>query len=670
MTDRASVIEAEAGAEGTGAEGAGPGEYGASAIVIFSGLQAVRRNPSMYIGSTTADGLHHLVFELLDNAVDEYEAGHCRSIRVTLGTDGSCQVRDDGRGIPVDPHPDSGRPAAEVVLTTLHSGGKFTGSTYTNSAGLHGVGLSCVNALAAWLRAEIWRDGEHHQQEFERGEARGPLARLGPAQGRGTAITFIPDPEIFDTCDFSARVLTGRLQEIAFLHPGLTVEFADERTGESAEYRFTGGVVGFLKQLNTGAATIHGEPVAVEAGGDRAAFELALQWTEGYTEELRSFVNGVRTDQGGAHVDGIRTALAGAINRFATAHKMLDARTGERITTVDILEGLTAVVSLRMANPKFDGQTKKRLQNPEIAAFVHEAVDREFSRQIDKDEDLGRRIVARALDATRSRLAARLASRTARFRRREIDVDYKVYQRQFGIRSRNWHESCTWLADDGLLAAHAELCDVAPDARMLDVCCGSGVVGNAFKDKVGESVGLDITPEMVALASTRLDHVDQGTVYDMPYPDASFDLVVNREVLHLLPQPERPLAEIFRVLRPGGQFVVGQIVPFAEEDAFWMYRVFKKKQPLLYQMFREQEFRSLLLGAGFTDVVMKEYLLWESIDTWIDTHETTPAHRREIQRLFYEAPPEVRAVHPFEVLEDGSIRDQWRWCVYSLRKPR
>ena len=174
---------------------------------------------------------------------------------------------------------------------------------------------------------------------------------------------------------------------------------------------------------------------------------------------------------------------------------------------------------------------------------------------------------------------------------------------------------------------------------------------------------------MVALASNRLDRVDQGTVYNLPYPDASFGLVVNREVLHLLPQPAKPLSEIYRVLAPGGQFIVGQIVPYADEDAFWMFRIFKKKQPLLFQMFREQEFRALLLDAGFVDVRMTEYFLWESIDLWIDTHETTPAHRREIYRLYYDAPAEVRAVHPFEVRSDGSVQDRWRWCVYSVRKP-
>ncbi|MET9843915.1 methyltransferase domain-containing protein [Streptomyces ossamyceticus] len=645
--------------------------YDASAIQIFSGLEAVRRNPSMYIGSTGQEGLHHLVFELLDNAVDEHEAGHCRELSLTLGSDGSCTVEDDGRGIPVDPHPETGRPACEVVLTTLHAGGKFGGSAYSRSAGLHGVGVSCVNALAAWLRVDIRRDGVHHYQEYARGEPLAELGTAGTADGRGTRITFRPDPDVFDHCEFSGRTLTDRLQEIAFLHPGLTVSLTDERTGIRTRFSFADGVRGFLAHLNSGATAVHPEPVVISAAGsEHSTFELAFQWTEGYTEEVRSFVNGVRTDQGGAHVDAVRSALAQAINRYAAGRGMLDTHLSEKITTVDILEGLTAVLSLRMDGPRFDGQTKKRLQNPEIRRPIQEAVDHEFSRRMEQDEELGRSIVARVLDASRARLAARLAGRTARLQSRHLHIDYEVYQRQFGIRSRDWHDSCTWLTDDELLSRHAALCDVPPDARMLDVCCGSGVVGASFKGRVAESVGLDLTPEMVELASTRLDRVDQGTVYDLPYPEASFDLVVTREVLHLLPQPERPVSEIFRVLRPGGQFIVGQIVPYADEDAYWMYRVFKKKQPLLHQMFLEQDFRSLLLGAGFTDVRMTEYLLWESIDRWIDTHETTPAHRREIQHLYYEAPREVRDVHPFQVLADGSIRDQWRWCVYSLRKPR
>jgi DNA gyrase subunit B len=643
--------------------------YDARSIMVFSGLQAVRRNPSMYVGSTSAEGLHHLVFELLDNAVDESEAGYCNEISVVMHADGSCSVRDDGRGVPVDIHPEVGRPACEVVLTTLHSGGKFQGASYTTSAGLHGVGLSCVNALSQWLRLDVWRDGSHVTQGFSRGEPTGPLELVGESTDQGTRVWFSPDDDIFDVCEFSAQTITGRLEEIAFLHPGLCIHFTDERTCDQQTFRFTSGVRGFLENRNREAVLTHARPIVFTEHRDSLALDVALHWTEGYAEEIYSFVNSVRTEQGGAHVDGLRIGLAAAINRYAVANGMLDTFVDERITTVDLLEGLTAAMSLRIDNPRFDGQTKKRLQNPEIGQAIQAIVERALWVKLQEDAELGQRVVARALDATRARLAARLASRTARYRQRELQIDYKVYQRQFGIRSRNWHESCSWLADDGLLSQHAELCAVTPDARMLDVCCGSGVVGDAFRGKVREMIGLDITPEMVRLASDRLDRVDQGTVYDLPYENASFDLVVNREVLHLLPQPEKPVSEIFRVLRPGGQFIVGQVVPYADEDAFWMFRIFKKKQPLLFQMFREQEFRSLLLETGFTDLKMKEYFLWESIDLWIDTHETTPAHRQEIYRLYYDAPKEVRAVHPFEVGVGGSVRDRWRWCIYSVRKP-
>jgi DNA gyrase subunit B len=643
--------------------------YDASSIVVLPGLEAVRRTPSMYIGSTDRDGLHQLVFELIDNAVDESEAGYGTQLTVVLHDDGSCSVEDHGRGIPVEPHPQTGRPACETVLTTLHAGGKFGGGSYATSAGVHGVGLSCVNALASWLRLDVWRDGHQYTQNFVQGRRSSDPVLAGPADRTGTRVWFQPDPSIMTAVAFSPQVIEGRLEEIAFLHPRLTVTLVDEAAGTAKTLRCEGGVRGFLALRNRDARLVHAEPIVVTGrdGGLRA--DIAFHWTEGYAEQIWSFVNGVRTDSGGSHLDGLRLALANVINRFAATQPHYDLAANERISTVDILEGLSAVVSLRIESPQFDGQTKRHLRNPEAGQAIQALVEREFAQRLRGDEELRRRIVVRALDATRARLAARLASRTARHERRTLTVDTAAYQRQFGIRSRDWHQSCSWLTDEGLLARHAELCDVPPGARMLDVCCGSGVVGASFTGLVGEMIGLDITPEMVALASTRLDHVYQGTVYDLPFDEASFDLVVNREVLHLLPQPERPLAEIYRVLRPGGQFIVGQIVPYADEDAFWMYRIFKKKQPLLHQMYLEPEFRALLLGAGFVDLTMTEYHLWESIDRWIDTHETTPAHRQEICRLFYNAPAEVRAVHPFEVGADGAIRDKWRWCVYSTRKP-
>jgi DNA gyrase subunit B len=623
----------------------------------------------MYVGSAGTEGLHQLVFELVDNAVDEAEAGACQEVSVVLHSDGSCSVRDDGRGIPVDPHPATGRPACEVLMTTLHSGGKFAGDSYSRAAGLHGVGMSCVNALSAWLRLDVWRDGGHFRQSFAAGAKVTDVERVGDSPDHGTLIRFLPDGTILESTRFEAQTILGRLEEIAFLHPDLRIRFVDQNTDTERLLSYTSGVRGFLEHRNTEHAPVHAEPIVASERTATLSVDVALRWTEGYAEEIWSFVNSVRTEFGGTHVDGMRAALAAAVNSYALARGLLDGPASEKITTVDILEGLTAVIAVKMSGPKFDSQVKNRLQSPEAGRFVQTVVERALTEAFAADDDLAQRIVHRTLDATRARLAARLASRTARFRKRRVEIDYKVYQRQFGIRSRNWHDSCSWLSDEGLLAAHAQLCQVPPDARMLDVCCGSGVVGASFRGQVGEMVGLDITPEMVRLAATRLDTVHQGTVYDLPFPDASFDLVVNREVLHLLPGPEGPVSEVFRVLRPGGQFIVGQIMPYADEDAFWMFRIFKKKQPLLFQMFREEDFRRLLLGAGFVDLRMEEYFLWESIDRWIDTHETSPAHRQQIYRLFYDAPAEVRAVHPFEVSPDGSVRDRWRWCVYSVRKP-
>jgi DNA gyrase subunit B len=644
--------------------------YDARSITVLPGLEAVRRNPSMYVGSTGSTGLHQLVYELVDNAVDELEAGYGGRIRVTLYADGSCAVRDDGRGIPVDVHPATGLPACEVVLTMLHAGAKFDKRSYGMSAGLHGLGLSCVNALSSWLRLDVWRDGARFRQEYQQGSATGELERVGASTERGTQVWFRPDPAVFEQdCAFSAEVVLDRLWEIASLHPNLTVEFTDERTGHEVVLHEEDGFAGLLKRLVGDSDALGLAPVSVSGTLSGFPIEVAFRWTDRYTENIRSYVNSVRTTDGGSHVDGFREALAEAVNAFAQAEGLLDGHRRETIARSDVLEGVAAVLAVRAQQPRFDGQIKRRLESPEIGRAVRDLVRAEFGRLLTADPDTGRRIVERILDARRARTAARLAGRASRFRPAAVTVDYDAYRHQFGVRSRDWHESCSWLTDEGLLAEHAALCDVDEDARMLDVCCGSGVVGHAFSDRVGERIGLDLTPEMVRLASTRLDQVYQGTVYDLPFAPESFDLVVNREVLHLLPQPELPLAEIYRVLRPGGQFIVGQIMPYADADAFWMYRIFKKKQPLLQQMFREADFRSLLLGAGFTDLTMSEYLLWESIDRWIDTFETTPIHRQEIYRLFHEAPAEVRAVHPFELGPDGSVRDQWRWCVYSLRKP-
>jgi DNA gyrase subunit B len=648
--------------------------YDASSIRLLSGMEAIRRMPAMYIGSTARDGVHRLLLEPIDNALDEAASGHCQRITVTLEADGSCSVEDDGRGIPVDPHPDSGRPVAELLLTTLHSGGKFGTGAYGASAGLHGVGLACVNALSRRLTLRTWRDGLAYEQEFARGRVASDLAPAGrDGRDAGTRITFLPDDEIFTDVSFDADEIASRLREVSYLQPGLALELVDQRAAGGGPAKVTlfrddSGVAGLLRHLTERAKLVHSVPLAFSLVTDSAVIDVGFCWTENHAEQLHSFVNMVRTDQHGAHVDGFHRAISATVRAYVAEHSG-SVPGSPAVTGGDVFEGLVGVIHVRMDRPTFDGQTKRRLDSPAVAALVEGVVAREMSAALLADPALAASIVARARAAARARIAARLAPRTARVQARKLVIEYSVYQEQFGVRSKNWHDSCSWLTDEGLLAAHARLCDVGPEARMLDVCCGSGVVGNAFKGQVGSSVGLDITPEMVTLASQRLDEVHQGTVYDMSFPDESFDLVVNREVLHLLPQPWRPLAEVFRVLRPGGQFIVGQIVPYADVDAFWMYRVFKKKQPLLYQMFTEPQFRQLLFDAGFTGLRMEEYFLWESIDRWIDTVETTPAHRQEILELFYSAPAEVRGVHPFKVDASGAVADRWRWCVYSVRKP-
>ena len=647
-----------------------PSGYDATSITVLPGLEAVRQNPAMYIGSTDREGIHHLVYEVVDNSIDETLAGHCTEIQVVLGDDGSCSVEDNGRGIPVDLHPDEGIPAAEVVMTRLHAGGKFDRGSYYRPAGIHGVGLSCVNALSEWLLLDIWRDGHHFQQRYTRGNPVDELQKLGETDRRGTRVRFLPDAQIFEeTLEFSHEVLSQRLQELAFLHPGVTVHLDDRRSGVARTFQYDSGILGFLEHLNESRTVVHEHPIHIQHQDEDLELDLALQWTADYGEHLYSYVNSINTVYGGTHVSGLQTALTRAINDYAIETRMLSADNGERITTFDIMEGLAAVLSIKMSAPRFEGQTKTRLTVNKIKHSVDRLVSERFGKMLRRDSQVATQVVGRALDASRARLAARRASDRARFQNVATMVNEEVYVEQFGIRSRNWHDSALWITDEELLEGHADLCRVGEESVALDVCCGTGVVGAAFRDKVARIVGLDLTPQMVERAQTQLDEVVRGTVYDLPFEDETFDLVVTREVLHILPWPQKPCQEILRVLKPGGQFITGQILPYSEDDAVWMYRVFKKKQPLIFNMFQEEDFRELLLGTGFVDLEMTEYLQWESIDTWIDTHETPVLHRHEIRDLFANAPQEARAVHPFEVLPSGEIRDQWRWCIFSARKP-
>ncbi len=403
MAERATEAAREAGHR-----------YDATAIKVLGDLEAVRKRPAMYIGSTGEQGLHHLVWEVVDNSVDEALAGFCDEIQVTVHNDNSITVVDNGRGIPTDMHATEKRPAAEVVMTVLHAGGKFDTETYKVSGGLHGVGVSVVNALSDWLELEIWRDGQVWQQSYRRGKPVTKLQVTGKTRRRGTKITFHPDPEIFGELQFSYDVLAQRLRELAFLNRGLKITLADERSDRRAEFRFTGGIVEFVRYLNRGKQPLHDTPIYIEGRRENVEMEIALQYNDGYNEILFSFANTINTVDGGTHVTGFRTALTRTINSVADALGMLrEGRDEVSITGEDVREGLTAVISVKLPQPQFEGQTKGKL-NSDIKGLVEQLVNEKLGEYFDKHPAIARRIIAKCIEAARAREAARRARELTR----------------------------------------------------------------------------------------------------------------------------------------------------------------------------------------------------------------------------------------------------------------
>ncbi len=395
--------------------GKSPGHrYDATSIKVLGDLEAVRKRPAMYIGSTGELGLHHLVWEVVDNSVDEALAGYCDEINVTVHEDNSVTVVDNGRGIPVDMHATEKKPAAEVVMTVLHAGGKFDNESYKVSGGLHGVGVSVVNALSDWLDLEIWRDGEVWEQSYERGEPTGKLKVTGKTKKTGTKVTFHPDPKIFENIAFSYDLLAQRLRELAFLNKGLKITLADERTDKTAEFRFTGGIAEFVKHLNRGKQTLHDSPIYMEGKRDTVEIEIAVQYNDAYAENVFSFANTINTVDGGTHLSGFRSALSRTINYYAAQFGMLKEQKDEiSIAGDDVREGLVAVVSVKLPQPQFEGQTKGKL-NSDIKGRVEQLVNEKLGEYFDKHSTVARRIIGKCIDAARAREAARKARELTR----------------------------------------------------------------------------------------------------------------------------------------------------------------------------------------------------------------------------------------------------------------
>jgi DNA gyrase subunit B len=387
--------------------------YTAEDIKVLKGLDAVKKRPAMYIGSTGIEGLHHLVYEVVDNSVDESLAGYCKNIDVTIHLDGSCTVIDDGRGIPTEIHRDEGRSAAEVVLTELHAGGKFESKAYRISGGLHGVGVSVVNALSEWLDVEIKQNGSVYQQHYERGVPTAPLAVVGKTKGRGTKITFKPDSEIFEILDFSWDILSQRLRELAFLNRGLRISLSDERTEKKQVFQYSGGIMSFVEHLNKNKTPIHPKPVYITGEKEDIIVEIALQYNDGYSETIYTFANNINTREGGTHLIGFKSALTRTVNSYATASGLLkDSK--ETLSGDDIREGLVAVINVKLMNPQFEGQTKMKLGNSEIKGIVESIVNDTLGTYFEENPAVARKIIEKSLQAARAREAARKARELTR----------------------------------------------------------------------------------------------------------------------------------------------------------------------------------------------------------------------------------------------------------------
>jgi DNA gyrase subunit B len=407
QSEEARVIQEGSGPGMAAAAGDGEG-YDASQIKVLEGLEAVRVRPAMYIGSTGAQGLHHLVYEVVDNSVDEALAGYCQNIDVTLHLDNSVTVIDDGRGIPVDMHPTEGKPAVEVVLTKLHAGGKFDKGAYKVSGGLHGVGVSVVNALSEWLEVEIYHDGHVYHQRYERGKPVTPLEIAGKTARRGTKVTFYPDAAIFETLEFSYDTLAARLQELAFLNRGLRIALDDARTGRQQEFKYDGGIRSFVEYLNQGKTALHPDPVYLAGERDGVRVEVALQYNDGYAEKTYSFANNINTIEGGTHVIGFRSALTRTVNSYAQANNLL--KNGDETPTGDdVREGLTAIISVQVPEPQFEGQTKTKLGNSEIKGLVESLVNDRLGVYLEENPVVAKAMVEKAILAARAREAARKA---------------------------------------------------------------------------------------------------------------------------------------------------------------------------------------------------------------------------------------------------------------------
>ncbi len=381
--------------------------YDASSIDVLEGLEPVRLRPSMYIGNVDVAGLHHLVYEVVDNSVDEAMAGYCNIVKIVVHTDNSVSVEDNGRGIPVGIHRTEGVPAVEVVLTKLHAGGKFDNDSYKVSGGLHGVGVSVVNALSERLEVEIYQDGKIYYQEFEKGQKISELSVVGETEKKGTKIHFLPDDTIFNTIEFTYDILARRMRELAFLNAGLRIQLEDERSDKKDDFLYEGGIVSFVEYLNRRHSVLH-NPILIQGERNDVQIEVAIQYNDTFKENMFSFANNINTIEGGFHLIGFKAALTRSLNQYVT-NGNVSKNMSSKISGDDVREGLTAIVSVRIKSPQFEGQTKTKLGNSEVKGLVESLVNEKLSSFLEESPSVAKKIIAKAVDAARWHMTARWA---------------------------------------------------------------------------------------------------------------------------------------------------------------------------------------------------------------------------------------------------------------------
>jgi DNA gyrase subunit B len=391
----------------------GSGSYDTDSIMVLEGLKAVQQNPAMYIGSTDERGLHHLVYEVVDNSIDEALAGYATKIAVSLNRDGSVTVEDDGRGIPVREHPKYKKSGLELVMTTLHAGGKFDSQAYKVSGGLHGVGVSCVNALSEMLEARVRRNNKEYVQTYDRGVPQSPIREVGDSTRTGTIIRFLPDSKVFETTDIKYETIAARLKELAFLNAGLQIELSDERSGKTETFRFDGGIREFILYINRNKTMLHPDPIYLYAERDDFEAELAIQYTDGYTENIFTFANNINTHEGGTHLSGFKGALTRVLNDYGKKNKMFSSDDFS-LSGEDCREGITTVISCKVRHPQFEGQTKTKLGNSEVRGIVESLTNEKLSEFFEENPSVAKTILEKAVNASRAREAARKARELTR----------------------------------------------------------------------------------------------------------------------------------------------------------------------------------------------------------------------------------------------------------------